>query len=145
MIKFKDFQKLDIRVGTVVEAERVEGSNKLLRLLIDLGNEKRQLVSGIAKWYKPEDIINKQLTMVVNLEPREIMGLESQGMLLAVEPIKNAESDTVNTRNEDKSGSAENSKNDINKVNVGETRKSEKSKPIFLVPDEVVPNDSKVV
>ncbi len=123
MIKFKDFQKLDIRVGTVIEAERVEGSEKLLRLVVDLGHEKRQLISGIAKWYSPEDIINKQFTMIINLEPRTIMGLGSQGMLLAVDPVNFDLAD-------------ENTDTEIEVENL---------KPIFLVPDEKVPNGSKVV
>ena len=84
-INFDDFLKIDLRVGTVREAERVEKSNKLLKLKIDLGEEIgiKQIVSGIVDDYRPEDLIEKQIVMVVNLEPREIMGLVSEGMLLA--------------------------------------------------------------
>jgi methionyl-tRNA synthetase len=84
-INFEDFLKVDLRVGTVVEAEAVEGSNKLLRLLVDLGKAigKRQILSGIAKQYLAEEMMNKQIVVVVNLEPREMMGMISEGMILA--------------------------------------------------------------
>jgi methionine--tRNA ligase beta chain len=84
-IKFDDFQKIDLRVGKVLEAEKVEKSEKLLKLIVDLGNEKRQLVAGIAKFYKPEDLIGKEIVVVANLEPKNLMGIESQGMLLAAD------------------------------------------------------------
>ena len=83
MISIDDLQKVELRVGKVLLAERVEGSEKLLKLNVDLGEETRQIVSGIAKWYSPEDIIGKQVVIVMNLEPRKLMGLESNGMLLA--------------------------------------------------------------
>lgn len=83
MITFEDFKKLDLRVVKILKAENIEGSDKLLKLQIDLGEEKRQLVSGIAKFYQPEDLIGKQIIIIVNLEPRMIFGFESQGMLLA--------------------------------------------------------------
>ncbi len=85
-ITFDDFSKLDIRIGKIVVAEHVEGSEKLLRLEVDFGTEKRQIVSGIAKFYAPEDIIGKECPFIVNLEPRKLMGLESQGMILAADP-----------------------------------------------------------
>lgn len=78
----EEFQKADLRIGTVVHAERVEGSEKLLKLQIDVG-EPRQIVSGIAKHYSPEDLIGKEVVVIANLEPRVMMGFESQGMLLA--------------------------------------------------------------
>jgi methionine--tRNA ligase beta chain len=84
-IKFDDFQKIDLRVGKILDAKKVEGSEKLLRLIIDLGNEKRQLVAGIAKYYRPEDLIGKEIVVVTNLEPKNLMGIESQGMLLAAD------------------------------------------------------------
>lgn len=91
MIKFEDFQKIDLRVGKIIEAERVKNSEKLLKLIVDLGSEKRQLVAGIGKFYSPENLVGKEVVVVFNLEPRKIMGIESQGMLLAadfeVEPI----------------------------------------------------------
>lgn len=70
-------------MGTVLVAEPVEGSAKLLRLEVDFGDEKRQILSGIAKWYQPQDLVGKQLPFIVNLEPRNMMGFESQGMLIA--------------------------------------------------------------
>ncbi|MST04388.1 MAG: methionine--tRNA ligase subunit beta [Candidatus Pacebacteria bacterium] len=87
MIKIDDFQKIDLRIGTILEAEKVEGSEKLLKLKVDFGaeveNSPRQILSGIAKHYSPEDLIGKQVVAIINLEPRTMMGLESQGMLLA--------------------------------------------------------------
>lgn len=85
MINYEDFKKVDLRVAKVLAAEKIEGSEKLLKLQIDLGEEQRQLVSGIAKSYAPEDLIGKEIIIVANLEPRQIMGLESQGMLLAAD------------------------------------------------------------
>ncbi|MDD3976144.1 MAG: methionine--tRNA ligase subunit beta [Candidatus ainarchaeum sp.] len=83
-IDFLTFMKLDIRLGEIIEAERVEKSNKLLRLVFDFGNFKRQILAGIGTKYNPEDLLNKQLPVIVNLEPRKLMGLESQGMILAI-------------------------------------------------------------
>lgn len=85
-ISYEDFAKLDIRLGTIINAEPIEGSEKLLKLQIDFGElGQRQILSGIAKYFKPEDLINKQTTFVVNLASRKMMGLESQGMLFAVD------------------------------------------------------------
>jgi len=81
---FGDFKKLQIRIGLIVEAKKVEGTDKLLKLQVDFGDEKRQIVSGIAEFYRPEQLVGKQFTFVVNLEPRVIRGVESQGMILAV-------------------------------------------------------------
>jgi len=85
MVNFDDFQKLDLKIAKIVKAEKVEGSEKLLRLEIDLGEEKRQLVAGIAKFYSPEDLIHREIVVVANLEPRVLMGIKSQGMLLAAD------------------------------------------------------------
>ena len=74
---------MDLRVGKIIEAERVEGADKLLKLKVDLGEEERQLVAGIAKFYQPENLIGRELIVVANLEPKTLMGIESQGMLLA--------------------------------------------------------------
>ncbi|MDK2372068.1 MAG: methionine--tRNA ligase subunit beta [Candidatus Korarchaeota archaeon] len=82
-ISFSDFKKLDLRVGEIIEAERVEGSRKLVKLIVDLGNERRQLVAGLAEHYEPESLVGKQIVVVTNLQPRKFMGIESQGMLLA--------------------------------------------------------------
>ncbi len=83
MINFEDFKKVDLRVAKVVEAERVEGADKLLKITVDAGEEERQIVSGIAETYSPEDIVGKNIVVVYNLEPKKIFGLESRGMLLA--------------------------------------------------------------
>jgi methionine--tRNA ligase beta chain len=89
VINFEEFEKIDLRAGKVIEAERVEGSDKLLKLQIDLGEEKRQILAGISKTYAPEELINKTLIVIINLEPRMLMGLESQGMVLAVKDNNN--------------------------------------------------------
>lgn len=85
MVNFDDFKKLDLRVGKIIEAEKVEGSDKLVRLEVDLGKDWRQIIAGIGKDYLPEDLKGTEVIVVVNLELRKIMGLESQGMLLAAE------------------------------------------------------------
>ena len=84
-IVYDDFAKMDIRIGTVTEAERVPKSDKLLRLKVDDGMGGRQILSGIAKQFAPEDIIGKQVTFLANLAPRKMMGHESQGMILMAE------------------------------------------------------------
>ncbi len=84
-ITFDDFVKLDIRVGTILEAEKVAKTKKLLKLKIDTGIDQRIVVSGIAEFFKPEDIVGKQVSILVNLEPREIKGIQSQGMILMAE------------------------------------------------------------
>ncbi|NPD47136.1 MULTISPECIES: methionine--tRNA ligase [unclassified Lentimicrobium] len=84
-IQFEDFAKMDIRVGTILEAEKVAKTKKLLKLLVDTGIDKRTVVSGIAEYYKPEDIIGKQVSILVNLAPKKLRGIESQGMILMAE------------------------------------------------------------
>ena len=84
-IVFDDFMKLDLRVGTILEAKKVEKSNKLLQFLVDTGVDKRTILSGIAKHYSPEEMVGKQVTIIVNLAPRKMMGTESQGMILMAE------------------------------------------------------------
>lgn len=81
-ITYEDFEKLDLRVGKVLEAEKVPKADKLLKLTVDLGFEKRTILSGIAEYYKPEELVGKLVTVVANLAPRKIRGIESQGMLL---------------------------------------------------------------
>ena len=81
-ITYDDFAKLDLRTGKIVFAEKVEKADKLLKLDIDLGFEKRTVVSGIAMHYKPEEIIGKQVVVVVNLAPRKMKGITSNGMIL---------------------------------------------------------------
>ncbi|MBW8334292.1 MAG: methionine--tRNA ligase [Prolixibacteraceae bacterium] len=79
---FDDFNKMDIRTGTILEAERVPKTKKLLKLTIDTGIDKRTVVSGIAEYYTPEEIIGQQVSILVNLEPKELKGIQSQGMIL---------------------------------------------------------------
>jgi methionyl-tRNA synthetase len=84
-ISFDTFAKVEIKVGEILEAEPVKKSEKLLKLKVDFGGrDQRQIISGIAKSYSPEEIIGKKATFVTNLEPRKIMGLESNGMILGV-------------------------------------------------------------
>jgi methionine--tRNA ligase beta chain len=91
-ISFEEFKKLRVQIGLIVEAERVEGTDKLLKLQVDFGSAEqnsekhdiRQIVSGIAQFYKPEQLIGKQFPFVTNLEPRVIRGVESQGMILGI-------------------------------------------------------------
>jgi methionyl-tRNA synthetase len=84
-IVYDDFTKLDMRVATVLECERVPKSDKLLKFLLDTGIDKRTILSGIAKHYQPEDLIGKQVVVLANLAPRKMMGIESQGMILSAE------------------------------------------------------------
>jgi methionyl-tRNA synthetase len=85
LINYEQFSKTDLRVGTIKKAEDVEGADKLLKLEVDLGKElgKRTIVAGIKQHYSKEELRGKQIIVVVNLEPRKMKGLESQGMLLA--------------------------------------------------------------
>jgi len=84
-IVFDDFLKLDLRVGTILSAEPVPKSNKLLKFLVDLGTEKRTILSGIAKHYSPTEMLGKQVQVIANLPARKMMGIESQGMILMAE------------------------------------------------------------
>lgn len=87
-ISIEEFKKIDLRVAKIISARKVENSDKLLLLEIDLGEEKRQIVAGIAEFYKPEEIIGKEIIVVYNLQPAKIRGYESQGMLLAAKDSK---------------------------------------------------------
>ncbi len=84
-VTFDEFSKMDIRIGKVLTAERVEKSKKLLKLSVDTGIDTRTVMSGIAEYFSPEEVIGKQVTILVNLAPRKIMGVESQGMILMAE------------------------------------------------------------
>ena len=84
-ITFDDFSKMDIRVGLILEAEKVPKTDKLMKLLVDTGIDKRTIVSGIAEYFTPEELIGKQVSVLVNLEPRKIKGIESQGMIFLAE------------------------------------------------------------
>ena len=83
MIAFDDFKKVELKIARITEAEEVVGAEKLLKLQIDLGSEKRQIVAGIKKSYQAKDLIGREIVVAVNLEPRMVMGIESNGMLLA--------------------------------------------------------------
>lgn len=84
MITYDDFKKIELKIAKILEAEEVAGAEKLLKLQIDLGNsEKRQIVAGIKKQYQTKDLVGKEIAVITNLEPRMVMGLESNGMLLA--------------------------------------------------------------
>jgi len=84
-VTFDDFQKMDIRVSTILEAEKVAKTKKLLKLTIDTGIDKRTIVSGIAEYYTPEQLVGRQVLVLANLAPREIKGIESRGMILMAE------------------------------------------------------------
>ncbi len=84
MINIEDLAKVEIKIGKILEVEEVEGSEKLYKLFVDFGEENpRQVVSGIKKYFEKDFLLNKQFAFVANLEPRKIMGLESQAMILA--------------------------------------------------------------
>jgi methionyl-tRNA synthetase len=85
LIQYEDFTKMDIRAGTILEAEKVAKTDKLLKLKIDTGIDQRTVVSGIAQYFKPEEIIGKRVSILVNLAPRKLKGIESQGMILMAE------------------------------------------------------------
>jgi methionyl-tRNA synthetase len=84
-IAFGEFQKLDLRVGKIVEANQVPKSKKLIRIIVDFGTEKRQAVAGLLKYYKPEELVGKKCVFILNLQKRMLAGLESQCMVLAAE------------------------------------------------------------
>ncbi len=102
-IVFDDFAKIDLRVGTIIAAEKVEKADKLLKLSVDLGFETRTIVSGIALHFKPEDIVGKQVTVVVNLAPRKMRGIESNGMILMADD-KNGKLHFINPESEINAG-----------------------------------------
>jgi methionine--tRNA ligase beta chain len=82
-ITYEEFKRMDLRVAQILEAERVPGATKILKLKIDIGTEQRQMIAGIAETYAPEDLVGKKLIVIVNLKPAVIRGIESQAMLLA--------------------------------------------------------------
>ncbi len=87
-ISFKEFQKLDLRIGKITEANQIPGSRNLIRILVDFRTEKRQAVAGLLQWYKPQDLVNKKCVFILNLQKRKVMGVESQCMILAAEDDK---------------------------------------------------------
>jgi len=84
-ISFEEFQKLDIRVGKILEANQIPGSRNLIRMIVDFGTEKRQAVAGLLQWYKPEQLVGKKCVFILNLQRRKLMGIESQCMIFAAE------------------------------------------------------------
>lgn len=85
IISFEDFEKIDLKVGKVIKVECLPRYNKILKVLVDLGDEKREIMSGIAKHYAPEDLINKSVIVCTNLEPKKFGDNISNGMILAAE------------------------------------------------------------
>ncbi|CUU00883.1 methionyl-tRNA synthetase [Candidatus Thermokryptus mobilis] len=102
-ITIEEFQKIDLRVADVVECERVKNSEKLLKLKVRIGNEERQIVAGIGRHYSPEELVGKKVIVVANLKPAKLMGIESQGMLLAA--VKDEKLTLITTLGEIESGS----------------------------------------
>jgi methionine--tRNA ligase beta chain len=84
-ITFEDFKKVEIRIGKILTVEKVENADKLLKLQVDFGEFQRQIVSGIAESFTPEELVGKSLPFIVNLEYRKFKGQESQGMLMAID------------------------------------------------------------
>jgi methionine--tRNA ligase beta chain len=84
-ISFEEFQKLDLRVGKITEANQIPNSRNLIRIMVDFGTEKRQAVAGLLQWYKPQDLVGKKCVFILNLQKRNVMGVESQCMILAAE------------------------------------------------------------
>ena len=84
-VTFKDFQRLDIRIGKILECERIPGAKKLLKVSLDIGTETRETVAGMAEFFSPEELVGKTVVVLVNLEPKKLMGVESQGMILAAD------------------------------------------------------------
>ena len=82
-ITIEDFSKVQMRVGQIMQAEKVEGSRKLVKLMVDLGTEVRQVVAGIADAYDPASLLNRKVVVVANLKPARLMGVESNGMVVA--------------------------------------------------------------
>ena len=87
-ISFEEFQKLDFRIGKILEANQISGSRNLIRMLVEFGTEKRQAVAGLLQWYKPQDLVGKKCAFILNLQRRKLMGVESQCMVFAAEDDK---------------------------------------------------------
>jgi methionine--tRNA ligase beta chain len=86
VITFKEFQKMDLRIGKVLTAEKVPNTKKLIKMNVDIGQgETRQIIAGMAEYLKPENLTGKSVVVLVNLEPKEFMGLQSRGMILAAD------------------------------------------------------------
>jgi len=87
-IPFEEFQKLDLRIGKILEANQIPGSRNLIRMIVDFGAEKRQAVAGLLQYYKPEELVGKKCAFILNLQRRKMMGIESQCMVFAAEDDK---------------------------------------------------------
>jgi methionyl-tRNA synthetase len=87
-IPFEEFQKLDLRIGKILEANQIPGSRNLIRMIVDFGTEKRQAVAGLLQWYKPENLVGRKCAFILNLQHRKLMGVESQCMIFAAEDDK---------------------------------------------------------
>jgi methionyl-tRNA synthetase len=87
-VSFADFQKLEMKIGKVLEAEPIPNSKKLIKLQVDLGSEKKQAVAGLLEYYKPEELVGKSFVFVTNLKPVKLMGVESNCMILAADDGK---------------------------------------------------------
>ncbi len=84
-ISFAEFQKLDLRIGKIIEATQIPNSKKLIKITVEFGSEKRQAVAGLLKWYNPEELVGKKCVFLMNLQRRVLAGVESQCMILAAE------------------------------------------------------------
>jgi methionine--tRNA ligase beta chain len=87
-IPFEEFQKLDLRIGKILEANQIPGSRSLIKMIVDFGSEKKQAVAGLLQYYKPEELIGKKCAFILNLQRRKLMGVESQCMIFAAEDNK---------------------------------------------------------
>ena len=87
-IPFEEFQKLDLRIGKILEANQIPGSRNLIKMIVDFGDEKRQAVAGLLQYYKPEELVGKKCAFILNLQRRKLMGIESQCMVFAAEDSK---------------------------------------------------------
>jgi tRNA-binding protein len=84
-VTYDDFSKLDLRVAQIIQVEKIPGKSKIVKGVIDLGDEKREIIIGGAEYYQPEELLNKKVIVIANLEPRKIAGIESNAMLLAAD------------------------------------------------------------
>jgi methionyl-tRNA synthetase len=84
-ITLEEFQKLDLRIGKITEANQIPNSRNLIRIMVDFATEKRQAIAGLLQWYKPQDLLGKKCVFILNLKKRKVMGVESQCMILAAE------------------------------------------------------------
>jgi methionine--tRNA ligase beta chain len=84
-VSFKEFQKLDLRIGKILNCEKILGAKRLLKCTLDIGTEKREILAGMAEFFSPEELIGQIVVVLVNLEPKKLMGIESKGMILAAD------------------------------------------------------------